>query len=300
MDDLGNDPMIAAPLVLLVLSGFFFASKIMVSKAALAAGVQPFQLGVFGNLGAGLTLLPWAVASRQRFPVEQPHLILYGVLGVVSFAIPTILSYVLVERVGPAYVSCVYSLSPLLTMTFAASLSIERMFLARLVGIVLGFLGMIVLLQQQFSRFDMGQPMWVIFGLAIPACAALGNVIRTAYWPKGASALNFSCVTLFTSSVLMALLAPAFEAPREWRFVEPWIALWMACLIGMSALSYVLNFRLQQIAGPVFFSQIGYWGTGFGILLAAVLFGDMPTGLSLIGLAGIVCGGVLANRRKDA
>ena len=68
----------------------------------------------------------------------------------------------------------------------------------------------------------------------------------------------------------------------------------------MSALSQVMNFRLQQIAGPVVFSQIGYWGTGFGVLLAAMLFGDVLTALSLAGLACIIVGGVLANRRADA
>jgi drug/metabolite transporter (DMT)-like permease len=290
----------AARFILLMVCGFFFAAKIMVSKAALTAGVQPFQLGVFGSLGAGLSLLPWLAASKQTIPLERRHLILYGVLGIVSFAIPTVLSYFVVERVGPAYTATVYSLSPLLTMTFAAGFGIEQMFLRRFAGIVIGFVGMIALVQQQFLQIDMGQPMWVILGLAIPACAALGNILRSAFWPKGASALAFSCSTLFTSGALVALLAPVFEAPLEWRFADPSIVFWMFCLIGISALSYVLNFRLQEIGGAVVFSQIGYWGTGFGVLLAATLFGDVLTASSLTGIACIICGGVLANRRKGA
>lgn len=70
-------------------------------------------------------------------------------------------------------------------------------------------------------------------------------------------------------------------------------------MIAVSAISYVLNFQLQKIAGPVVFSQIGYWGTGFGVLLAALLFGDVLTALSLIGLAAIICGGVIARRAAD-
>lgn len=41
-------------MLLLAASRFFFAAKIMVAKAALTAGVFPFQLGFLGNLGAGL------------------------------------------------------------------------------------------------------------------------------------------------------------------------------------------------------------------------------------------------------
>lgn len=144
----------------------------MVSKAPLTAGIQPFQLGVFGNLGAGLCLLPLLIASRQAIPFERRHLILYAVLGIVSFAIPTVLSYFVVEKIGPAYTATIYSLSPLLTMTFAAGIGIERMFLRRFSGIVVGFVGMILLVQQQFSQIDMGQPIWVVIGLAIPICAA--------------------------------------------------------------------------------------------------------------------------------
>ncbi|HEV7371630.1 DMT family transporter [Arenibaculum sp.] len=282
---------------LLALCGFLFAGRIMISKAALSAGAQPFQLGVLGHLGAGLCLLPWLLASGRTIPAGRRHLILYGVLGLVSVAFPTVLSYLVVQRVGPAYTATVYSLSPLLTMAFAAGLGIERLSLRRLAGIGIGFLGMATLVRQQFLQIDTGQPLWVVFGLAIPASAAAGNIIRSAYWPKGASALAFSCGTLFASTLAIAAMAPVFEAPLGWRFSDPGIGFWTACLIGVSALSLVLNFRLQQVGGPVVFSQIGYWGTGFGVLLAAVLFGDVLTWLSLAGLCCIVAGGVLASHR---
>lgn len=270
------------------------------SKMALDSGAQPFQLGVFANLGAGLCLLPWIVALRQTIPTEPEHLILYVILGIVSFAVPTVLSYYVVEQVGPAYTSTVYCLSPLLTMSFAAGFGIERMFQRRFAGIVIGFIGMIALVQQQIIQIEIGKPVWIALGLAIPVCAAMGNIIRSVWWPKGTSALAFSCGASFSSALLVALMAPAFEAPMEWRFDDSGIVSWMACLSAWSALSQLLNFRLQQIAGPVIFSQIGYWGTGFGVLLAAILFDDMLTVLSLVGLACIIGGGMLANRRMEA
>jgi len=289
-----------SPIALLGLCGFLFAARIMMSKMALDTGIQPFQLGVFGNLGAGLFLLPWLASARQKIPLEPEHLALYVVLGIVSFAVPTVLSYFVVERVGPAYTSIVYCLSPLLTMTFAAGIGMERMFLRRFIGIVLGFLGMIALVRQQILQIDIGQPVWVAVGLAIPVCAAAGNIIRSAWWPKGTSALAFSCGASLSSGVMVALMAPVFEAPLEWRFADAGILSWIVTLSVTSALTQAMNFRLQKIAGPVVFSQIGYWGTGFGVLLAAILFGDVLTALSFAGLASIIGGGILANRRREA
>jgi drug/metabolite transporter (DMT)-like permease len=271
----------------------------MLTKAALDAGAQVFQLAFVVNSGAGLFLLAVVAWTRQTIPLKRSHIALYVGLGLLSFAAPALLSNAVVHRVGPAYTSTVYSLSPLLTMTFASGLGVERMTISRLIGITLGFGGMLILVHQQIASIDIGQPVWVIVGLLIPASAALGNIVRTAFWPKGTSALAFSCATLLTSSIIVAIAATYFESPAEWQFDNERAGKWMACLVGLSPLSYLLNFHLQRVAGPVIFSQIGYWGAGYGILLAALLFGDVLTVSSILGITGIMCGGVLASHRGN-
>lgn len=244
------------PLSLLTACGFMFAGKIMVSKfagkimvskAALDAGAEPFQLGVIGNFGAGVLLSMWLVARNERVSLERRSVLLYIALGIISVALPTILSFFVVKQVGPAYTATVYSLSPLLTMSFAAGFGIERMTLRRSVGIAIGLLGMLALVQQQLVEINFAQPLWIIIGLLIPACAALGNIIRSAFWPKGASALAFACATLFTSSIVMAALVPLFSSPDQWRFDEPALVLWLGGYVLASALSYILNFCLQGV-----------------------------------------------------
>lgn len=287
-----------SPLLLLMLCGLVFATRIMISKAALNAGMQPFQLALVANVGAGMILLPLLAASGQGIPHAPRHLALYLVLGLVSFTVPTVLGYYIVDRVGPAYTSTVYALSPLLTMSFAAGLGVERMYLRRFAGILLGLAGMAALVQQQVTQIDFAQTEWVLLGLTIPACAAAGNIIRSAFWPKGSSALAFSCGILLSSSLMVALVAPFFEHPESWVFFDRDVLFWIGCMVATSASSYLLNFRLQEIGGPVFFSQLGYWGTGFGVVLAALLFNDVLTALSIAGLVAIITGGVLANRRN--
>lgn len=286
------------PLILLGICGLFFAFKIMASKAALDAGADPFQLGVVGNLGAGCLLSVWLVARSDSISLARRNLLLYLALGIVSVAVPTVLSFYVVEHIGPAYAATVYSLSPILTMSFAAGFGIERLTTRRSGGIAVGLLGMLALVQQQLTATDFGQTGWIVIGLLIPTFAAFGNIIRSAFWPNGASVLAFACATLFTSSVIMAILAPLFSSPDQWTFADPALAFWLGAFVVFSALSYMMNFYLQNVAGPVVFSQIGYWGTGFGVLSAALLFGDVLSGISLVGVAAIAGGGLLASRHR--
>ena len=281
-----------APLVLLVAAGFVFALRIMVAKFALSAGLDAVALAVLGNLLAGLLLVPLLRVRGETVPCRPRHLGLYLVLGAVGVAGPTLVSYLAVAAVGAAYTATVYSLSPLLTVAFAAAIGVERLAGRRFAGIVLGFLGMLALVRGELG-LGAGAPLWIAAGLAIPAMTALGNVLRTLWWPAGTSALAFSAATLFSSAALVALLAPLSD-PAGW--LVPAAAAPLAVLVGLTALSQVLNFRLQEVAGAVFFSQLGYWGTGFGVLLAVVLFDDALTLASLMGLVAVVVGGVLARR----
>ena len=285
------------PFLLLVACSFLLAAKIMIAQAAISSGLRPFQLAILGNAGAAIVLLAFAGVTGQAISWKRQHLTLYLVLGIISFAVPTVVTYMVVDPVGPAYVSSLYALSPVLTMTLAAIFGLEGLSARRTFGIFVGFVGMILLIQQKIAGIDFSAVFWVLLGLVVPLAAASGNIIRTAFWPGRASPLSFATATLLISSVLLAAVGPMIESPGTWTLGGEGQILWLSVLIGASALSYLLNYTFQKIAGPVVFSQIGYWGTGFGVLLAAVLFGDVLRVASLVGVVAIIAGGLLANRK---
>lgn len=287
------------PFLLLIVCSFLLASKIMVAQAAISVGLKPFQLAILGNVGAAFVLLGFARAAGQGISWKRQHLTLYLVLGIISFAVPTVVSYAIVDKVGPAYVSSLYALSPVLTMSLAAIFGLEGLTRRRTLGILIGFGGMIALVSQKLAGIDLTAMFWVLLGLLVPLAAASGNIVRTAFWPGEASPLSFATATLLISSMLLAIVGPFIESPATWTFGNDGQLFWLAILIVMSALSYVLNYTFQKIAGPVVFSQIGYWGTGFGVVLAAFLFSDVLRVTSLVGVAAIILGGLLANRKMS-
>lgn len=282
-----------SPICLLMACGLLFASRIMISKATLDAGATPIEVAFISNIGAGFVLFSLLKAKHIYIPREKRHIILYLVLGLVSVCLPTALQQYVVLHVGPAYTSTVYALSPLLTLSFAAGIGLEKISIRRLIGITLGLAGMMILVQQQVKQIEFGNYEWVVVGLGIPTFAAIGNVIRSAYWPAGTSALAFSCATIGTSSIFLLIIGFVFETPTDWPIFHTAIAYPLGGLVLVAAVSYLMNFRLQEVGGSVFFSQLGYWGTGFGVVLAAILFGDVLTLASIAGLTAIIVGGLL-------
>jgi drug/metabolite transporter (DMT)-like permease len=222
----------------------------MIARAAVSSGLQPFQLAILGNAGAGPALLAVARATAPTISWERRHMLLSLVSGVVGFAVPNVVTYVIVDRVGPAYMSSLHALSPVLTMALAALVGLEGLTHRRTLGLLLGLAGMIALIGRKMAGIDLSATVRVPLGLTVPVAAANVNVIRTAFWPGGTSAL--------------------FSA---------------------------LNYTFQKVAWPVVFSQFGHWGTGIGVILAALLFGDMLGAVPLAGVAAMVVGGVLANRQ---
>jgi drug/metabolite transporter (DMT)-like permease len=110
-------------------------------------------------------------------------------------------------------------------------------------------------------------------------------------WPKDASPLDLAPGTLLTSALLLLPVAvPQLDGQTPGLATAAGQVL--SGLIASSALFYALFFRLQKTAGPVYLSQIGYVGTGFGVAIAIAMFGDPVSAGMLLGI-GLIIGGVL-------
>ncbi|MEM1401212.1 MAG: DMT family transporter [Pseudomonadota bacterium] len=286
------------PMILLATVGFFLAGIVMISKAAAVSGVAPLDLALAGNLGAGAVLLTWTSLKRDLPPRAPRYLLLYLAMGFVSFAFPNAMTFTVVEHAGPAYTATVYALSPLLTFALALMLRADQVTLLRALGLLIGLTGTVILIWRLAIDSVQGELFWLLLGLTIPASTACGNIIRSRFWPAGTSPLAFSSVTLIASVfLLLALIVTTQESPLlKIRGVEQ--LFWVAALTINACFFYVLLFRLQVVAGPVYLSQVGYWSTGFGILMAAILFGDVIPPASAVGIALIIAGAALTNRRR--
>ena len=163
----------------------------------------------------------------------------------------------------------------------------ERWQTRRALGVALSLGGVVVLAIYKFTEPN-ASAFWIIATLCSPVVLAVGNIYRTARWPKGASAESLAPGTLAASSLwllLVGVIAPMFtDSSSLFSLSVPTDALRPALLIlaqvATFALQFVLLFKLQQAGGPVYLSLLGSIGTIVGVPVAVLVLGESwPQGL---------------------
>ena len=92
--------------------------------------------------------------------------------------------------------------------------------------------------------------------------------------------------------LLLALVASSLAwRPTSWRGSnEGWRLMLLQSLV--TGIGYAFFFRLQQVGGPVYLSQISYVNTGVGVAFAVLAFRESAADLDL------ACGCARLRRRR--
>jgi len=137
--------------------------------------------------------------------------------------------------------------------------------------------------------------LWILAVLSGAIFITLGNLYRTLAWPPGASAVALAPGMLLGGAALLWLAMMVFGAPFSPAALDRWAAWMLAGQIFVFSTTYMLYFVLQELAGPVYLSQIGSVGAVCGSALAVLAFGE-PAGAVLCVAAGsILFGAFLVN-----
>ena len=143
---------------------------------------------------------------------------------------------------------------------------------------------------------------WYLAALLTPAALAAGNVYRTASWPQGHGPLPLATLTLAAAALGIALvlscrrLAGAGVAIGSALRTGWWLIALQSLATGIG---YAFFFRLQQIGGPVYLSQISYVNTGVGVAFAVLFFGERLTLWIWLAVALVFAGVAIVNRTQS-
>ena len=227
----------------------------------------------------------WVAVDRQR-------LIFFSFTALVSYAVPNLLLFTVIPHVGAGYAGIMYTLSPIITLLISVALGVRKPNGLGMAGIGIGFMGALTV---ALTRGETGQPAspgWVALALLIPVSLAIGNIYRTAAWPKGAGPIELAIGSNAMAAVLLlagSALTPGGLAISTVVSV-PWVAL---AQVAAATAMFAVHFRLQQVGGPVYLSQIGYVAAAVGLFSGTFLFGEHYQLLTWLGAAVITSGVVL-------
>lgn len=278
--------------LLLMGCGTFLGASFPLQKTAAQVGVPPASWVFAMTFGASLFLLVRAVFAGKRPGLSRGYLTYYGVAALISFVIPNLIVFVSIPRIGAGLTAVMFALSPIFTLLLSTAVSRRRPDALGALGIALGLVGALIIIGLRGEGAP-GQSTaigWVALGLLIPVFLASGNVYRSLAWPPGADPLALAAATNLAASVM--LFGAVFANGEGWAGLRTvaFVPALIAAQVVASALMLAMHFRLQQVGGPVYLSQIGYVAAAVGLVSGTLLLGETYPLATWIGALVIVAG----------
>jgi drug/metabolite transporter (DMT)-like permease len=286
--------------ILFVALGFMWGSSYLFIKIGVDAGLPPLTLIAsrlfFGFLVVG-TVVRLAREPLPRSARQYGHLL---VMSVINIVLPFFLITWGEQTIDSALAAILNSTVPLFVIILAPLfLPNEQVTMNRVVGLAIGFVGILVLFVPDLGVLQGDQLLgWVALVLSAVSYAA-GNV----YAKRNVKGLRPMIPALFQvgfALVISATLALVLEQPigRVSYTPESFLAVVWLGILG-SGFAYLCYFRLLRDWGATRTSLVAYLLPVFGIALGT-LIGEPITVNRVIGTALIIGGVALVNSRYGA
>ena len=197
---------------------------------------------------------------------------------------PNLLMFSAIPHLGAGYTGIMFTLSPVITLVLSILLGVRRPNLLGVAGIAVGFVGAVMV---AMTRGEAGRPadlFWVVVGLLIPVSLAAGNIYRTFDWPRAQpdrSSSRPAAISPPRRCCSPGLLFLQAEAARS--ACSPGMPLLVLAQVASASAMFAFFFRLQEVGGPVYLSQIGYVGAAVGLVAGTLFLGERYQLLTWLG-----------------
>ena len=261
-------------------------AKIAVSEGYRAFGLIAWQLAICAVATGSVLAL-----QKRRLRFDAAALRVYLLIALIGTVLPNSATYEAIRHLPSGLVSILLSLVPMFAFPIALALGNERFVWVRLLGLVLGLTGVLMIVAPEASLPDRAMIAFIPMALIAPLFyAAEGNIV--ARWgTAGLSPIEVLCGASLIGALIAMPLAAAtgtFINPiTDWNAPE-W-ALVLSSLVHVAV--YTAYVWMVGRAGPLFAVQVSYLVTGFGVGWAILLLGESYSGwvwaAMLVILAGV-------------
>jgi drug/metabolite transporter (DMT)-like permease len=279
---------------LLIATGSLLGLSAIWAKASGSVGWPPMALLLWAMVG-GAAIQTVGQVLRRRVPMPGGSALVFSVFSGILFAIPNAMAFSAVQHVGAGFVALCFAFPLMLTYALALALRLDRFNGQKLLGVLFGVAGGVVLATAK-TGVDGGYSPWSLVALAVPVILAIANIYRSVYWPKGSDSMQMSIGMLVFGAATMVAVLLLFGidfGPVAWNAESAGL---LAAQSVTFAVLYDVYFRLQKLAGPVYLSQIGSAAAVTGIALAYLIFTEIPSIQQSVAAILVAIGLVLVNR----
>ena len=246
---------------------------------------------LFGLLFAGGAVL----LQRKTWPGDWAGWLPFLVLGVTSVAIPFFLITWGELSIDSAVASILNATVPLFTIVIAhLFLQDDRMTVQRVIGLFIGFVGVIVLLSEDLLAGVNGS----VLGQAAVILAAIFYAASSVYARRktqSAPGLVRGAAPLVSATIVMWMIAPVLESPfKVPQLPITWIAVLWLGILG-SGLALILWYYLLHEIGPTRTGMVTYIFPLGGVILGVIFLNEHLSWQLAVGALLIVSSIIVVN-----
>lgn len=281
-----NDNIKGALLMVAAMAGFTLNDTFM---KTLAGDVPLYQVLAFRNGAVTvifLTLAYRAGAFRRGLSRRDLGLsVLRGVAEVVTayFFLTALYNMPL------ANITAVLQSAPLMVMVAAALFLGEPIGWRRVTAVVAGFCGVLLIVRPGPEGFNI----YAGYTLIAVVCLTARDIITRK--------LSREAPTLLVTSITSGMVCAAFGLSgigQDWVALTPFTMSMIGGATLMVLVGYLASVMAMRVGEVSFVSPFRYTGLLWALVLGFVVFGDWPTGLTLIGAAIVVASGLYSFFRE--
>ncbi|HFC05413.1 MAG TPA: DMT family transporter [Rhizobiales bacterium] len=272
----------------------------------LLTGMSVWQMQMLRSIGALVFLALLAMAIGQRSKL-MPTQWVWPVVRAVFMAGAYVFFYISLPFLSLSQASATFFIGPLLITVLAAIFLGERIGWRRLLAVLVGFAGVVVIVQPWGKQYS---PV-MLFPAAAAACYALG-VIITRWRCRSDPAFSLSMMHNFFYALIGAEVILLLEL---WPVDPVVVSRWPVLLSGWSPLSLVAvayivvvalaqtmaslsSIKAYQLADAGKIAPLEYSYLAFAPLWDLLVFSNPPSLTVVVGMALITAGGVMVSWRE--
>jgi drug/metabolite transporter (DMT)-like permease len=243
------------------------------------------------RVGFGAMVLVPVALRRRAFGGMRPLIGLLVLLAAVQVAAPFLLISLGQQEISSSLAGILVASAPIFTAILAVFFAQdERSHGGRLVGVIVGIVGVAVLLGVDLG----GSGAALLGGLAV-VLASLGYAIGGLIVKRRLGSIQPIGIAAAVLAISFVLVAPAalLTAPSEVPGPGPLAASAALGVLG-TGIAFAIFYALIASVGPARTFVVTYLAPGFAVVYGALLLGEAVGFATLIGLALILAGSYLA------
>ncbi|MCG7598136.1 DMT family transporter [Mycobacterium sp. PSTR-4-N] len=259
-------------------------------------GLSPAQVVLARLVGGALALLVLTLMTRARLPGWDRVWLHVTVVAVLLCVAPFLIFAWAEQFIASSLASIYNATTPLMTMLMAiAALPDERPTRRRLLGLGLGFGGVVVVLAPWDGRIG-GSVAAQLGCLAATASYGAAFVyLRRYVAPRGLPALTVATMQVGVGGVIMMLLAPFIARDSVVLSASVVISMVLLGVVG-TGLAYVWNTNVVSAWGATAGASVTYLTPIVGVVLGAALLGEHLHWNQPVGAIIVIFGIALSTR----